>query len=79
MNGPQAKPGESLFSAEDADLLRWVAGWLDTSDPILQAVFKNPAFESVYTQEQREKVVAWLDGKEIQARLRTLADRMETA
>lgn len=57
----------------DADFLRWLAGWLDKIDPILQAVFSSERVGSAYTQEERDRIVVWLDGKEVQERLRAMA------
>jgi hypothetical protein len=55
----------------DGDFLRWLAGWLDLIDPILQAVFGRPS--AAYTDAERERVIAWLDGKDVQERLRAIA------
>jgi len=55
----------------DAEFIEWVAGWLDRLDPILQALYSRP--DVMPNPEDRAKVVSWLDGKEVQERLRRLA------
>lgn len=54
----------------DAEFLRWLADWLDKIDPILQAVYGSTPHLS---QEEREKVVAWLAGNDVQERIRAIA------
>src|SRR5438105_1404880 len=61
----------------DVEFLRWVAGWLDRIDPILRVVFGNPKLQGVTKEEQR-RLLEWLDGTEVQERLRAIAtDRAE--
>lgn len=57
---------------EDAQFLRWVADWLDRIDPILRAVFTNPKLKNV-TDEERRRMDEWLEGTEVQERLRDIA------
>lgn len=56
---------------EDAEFLRWVATWLDRIDPILQAVFEK---SSAVTDDERIRLRNWLNGTDVQERLRQIAD-----
>lgn len=69
LGGEQSSP----WGTEQVEFLRWLAGWLDKIDPILQAVFSK-AGDGLYTIEERSRIIAWLDGTDVQKRLRTMAD-----
>lgn len=59
------------WEGNDAEFLLWVASWFDLIDPILQVMFSKAG---VLPEADREKMVAWLEGNDVQDRLREIAE-----
>lgn len=59
----------------DAGILRAVAKWLDLADWYLALLFKNPKLD--ISDEDRQRVLAFMGGKDMQHDLLRIADTLE--